>query len=244
MNTQFAVKGDDIYVLEVNPRASRTVPFVSKAIGHPLAMIAARCMVGQKLETQGFTKEISPIHYFVKEAVFPFIKFLGVDPILGPEMKSTGEVMGIGVNFAQAYAKAQLAAGTVLPRSGTAFLSVRKADRVQVVDLAKKLITKGFTVVATRGTASSLTEAGVVCEIVNKVTEGRPNIVDSIVNEEIALIVNTSDGSSSLQDSSSIRREALMHKTCYTTTIAGAFATVAAMDYLDDQPVTRLQDIH
>ena len=244
MNTQFAVKGDDIYVLEVNPRASRTVPFVSKAIGHPLAKIAARCMVGQKLKDQGFTTEVTPVNFSVKEAVFPFIKFLGVDPILGPEMKSTGEVMGIGENFAQAYAKAQLAAGTVLPRSGTAFLSVRKADRVQVIDLANKLIAKGFTVVATRGTATSLTEAGVACEIVNKVTEGRPNIVDSIVNEEIALIVNTSDGSGSIQDSSSIRREALMHKTCYTTTIAGAFAMVASMDYLDDQPVTRLQDIH
>jgi len=244
MNTQFAVKGDDIYVLEVNPRASRTVPFVSKAIGYPLAKIAARCMVGQKLAEQGFSHEITPTSFFVKEAVFPFIKFLGVDPILGPEMKSTGEVMGIGQNFAQAYAKAQLAAGTVLPRSGTAFLSVRKADRVQVIDLANQLIAKGFSIVATRGTADSLTEAGVVCEIVNKVTEGRPNIVDSIVNEEIALIVNTSDGSVSIQDSSSIRREALMHKTCYTTTIAGAFATVAAMDYLDDQPVTRLQDIY
>ncbi len=244
MNTQFAVKGDDIYVLEVNPRASRTVPFVSKAIGYPLAKIAARCMVGQKLAEQGFSHEITPEHVFVKEAVFPFIKFLGVDPILGPEMKSTGEVMGIGQSFAQAYAKAQLAAGTVLPRTGTAFLSVRKADRIQVVDLANQLIAKGFNIVATRGTAASLTEAGVVCEIVNKVTEGRPNIVDSIVNEEIALIVNTSDGSVSIQDSSSIRREALMHKTCYTTTIAGAFATVAAMDYLDDQPVTRLQDIY
>jgi len=244
MNTQFAVKGDDIYVLEVNPRASRTVPFVSKAIGSPLAKIAARCMVGQKLADQGFTHEVTPINFCVKEAVFPFIKFLGVDPILGPEMKSTGEVMGIGESFAQAYAKAQLAAGTVLPSSGTAFLSVRKADRVQVIDLANKLIAKGFNIVATRGTAASLTEAGVTCEIVNKVTEGRPNIVDSIVNEEIALIVNTSDGSGSIQDSSSIRREALMHKTCYTTTIAGAFATVAAMDYLDDQPVTCLQDIH
>lgn len=244
MNTQFAVKGDDIYVLEVNPRASRTVPFVSKAIGQPLAKIAARCMVGQKLADQGFTSEVAPEHFSVKEAVFPFIKFLGVDPILGPEMKSTGEVMGVGESFAQAYSKASLAAGTVLPRAGTAFLSVRKADRDQVVDLANKLITKGFTILATRGTASSLIEAGIDCEIVNKVTEGRPNIVDSIVNEEIALIVNTSDGSVSIQDSSSIRREALMHKTCYTTTIAGAFAMVAAMDYLDDQPVTRLQDIH
>ncbi len=244
MNTQFAVKGDDIYVLEVNPRASRTVPFVSKAIGSPLAKIAARCMVGKKLADQGFTQEVTPINFCVKEAVFPFIKFLGVDPILGPEMKSTGEVMGIGETFAQAYAKAQLAAGTVLPRAGTAFLSVRKADRAQVVDLANQLIVKGFNIVATRGTAASLAEAGVACEIVNKVTEGRPNIVDSIVNEEIALIVNTSDGSGSIQDSSSIRREALMHATCYTTTIAGAFATVAAMDYLDNQPVTCLQDIH
>ena len=243
MNTQFAVKGDDIYVLEVNPRASRTVPFVSKAIGKPLAKIAARCMVGQKLVDQGFTREVTPKHYSVKEAVFPFIKFLGVDPILGPEMKSTGEVMGIGESFAQAYSKAQLAAGTVLPTSGTAFLSVRKADRVRVIDLAQQLLAKGFDIVATRGTASSLKEAGVECKIVNKVTEGRPNIVDSIVNEEIALIVNTSDGSVSIQDSSSIRREALMHKTCYTTTMAGAFAMVAAMDFLENQPVTRLQDL-
>lgn len=244
MNTQFAIKGDDIYVLEVNPRASRTVPFVSKAIGKPLAKIAARCMAGQKLADQGFTAEVKPVNYSVKEAVFPFIKFLGVDPILGPEMKSTGEVMGIGSNFAQAYSKASLAAGTVLPTSGTAFLSVRKADRVKVVDLAQQLLDRGFKVVATRGTAKSLEEAGVACEVVNKVTEGRPNIVDSIVNEEIDLIVNTSDGSTSIQDSSSIRREALMHKTCYTTTIAGAFAMVAAMDYLEDQPVTRLQDVH
>jgi carbamoyl-phosphate synthase large subunit len=243
MNTQFAVKGDDIYVLEVNPRASRTVPFVSKAIGFPLAKIAARCMVGQKLAQQGFEVEVKPKHFSVKEAVFPFIKFLGVDPILGPEMKSTGEVMGIGKSFAQAYAKAQLAAGTVLPRSGTAFLSVRKADREDVVVLANQLISKGFKVVATRGTAVSLKAAGVACDMVNKVTEGRPNIVDSIVNEEIALIVNTSDGSVSIQDSSSIRREALMHKTCYTTTMAGAFAMVEAMDYFDDQPVTRLQDL-
>ena len=244
MNTQFAVKGDDIYVLEVNPRASRTVPFVSKAIGQPLAKIAARCMVGQKLADQGFTKEIKPTHYSVKEAVFPFIKFLGVDPILGPEMKSTGEVMGVGSSFAQAYSKASLAAGTVLPQSGTAFLSVRKADRERVVDLGQQLLNRGFKIVATRGTAKSLQAGGVECEIVNKVTEGRPNIVDSIVNEEIDLIVNTSDGSVSIQDSSSIRREALMHKTCYTTTIAGAFAMVAAMDHLEGQPVTRLQDVH
>jgi len=243
MNTQFAVKGEDIYVLEVNPRASRTVPFVSKAMGKPLAKIAARCMVGQKLEQQGFTKEIIPKHYSVKEAVFPFIKFLGVDPILGPEMKSTGEVMGVGDNFAEAYQKAQLAAGTILPTSGQAFLSVRKADRVKVLELAEKLIDKGFTILATRGTAKSLKESNIECEVVNKVTEGRPNIVDSIVNGEVALIVNTSDGSSSIKDSASIRREALMKKTCYTTTMSGALAMVASMDYLGSQKVTRLQDI-
>ena len=244
MNTQFAVKGEDIYVLEVNPRASRTVPFVSKAIGQPLAKIAARCMVGQSLTDQGFVSEIRPEHYSVKEAVFPFIKFLGVDPILGPEMKSTGEVMGVGETFAEAYQKASLAGGTVLPTSGKAFLSVREADRPKVTKLAKQLIDKGFTVLATRGTARTLEEAGLECEVVNKVTEGRPNIVDSIVNEEVDLIVNTSDGSVSIRDSSSIRREALMHKTCYTTTIAGAFAMVAAMDFLDNQKVNRLQDIH
>ncbi len=244
MNTQFAVKGEDIYVLEVNPRASRTVPFVSKAMGKPLAKIAARCMVGQKLIDQGFTKEIRPNQFSVKEAVFPFIKFLGVDPILGPEMKSTGEVMGLGETFAEAYQKALQAAGTALPTSGKAFLSVRQADRVKVINLANKLIEQGFSILATRGTAKSLAEAGIECEVVNKVTEGRPNIVDSIVNEEVDLIVNTSDGSVSIKDSSSIRREALMHKTCYTTTMAGALAMVAAMAYLDNQKVTRLQDIH
>jgi carbamoyl-phosphate synthase large subunit len=243
MNTQFAVKGEDIYVLEVNPRASRTVPFVSKAMGKPLAKIAARCMVGKKLKQQGFTKEIVPKHYSVKEAVFPFIKFLGVDPILGPEMKSTGEVMGIGKNFAEAYQKAQLAAGTILPTSGQVFLSVRQADRVKVLELAKKLIAKGFTILATRGTAKALDEAGIVCKIVNKVAEGRPNIVDSIMNGEVALIVNTSDGSVSIKDSASIRREALMKKVCYTTTMAGSLAMVAAMDYLGSQKVTCLQDI-
>ncbi|MDX1796223.1 MAG: carbamoyl-phosphate synthase large subunit, partial [Hydrogenovibrio sp.] len=244
MNTQFAVKGEEIYVLEVNPRASRTVPFVSKSIGQPLAKIAARCMVGQKLEAQGFTQEIRPDYFSVKEAVFPFIKFLGVDPILGPEMKSTGEVMGIGDTFAEAYQKAQLAGGTVLPTSGQAFLSVRQADRVKVLELARKLIDKGFSILATRGTAKALEEAGIECEVVNKVTEGRPNIVDSIVNEEVDLIVNTSDGSVSIKDSSSIRREALMHKICYTTTMAGALAMVASMEYLDNLKVTRLQDLN
>ncbi len=243
MNTQFAIKDNEIFVLEVNPRASRTVPFVSKAIGQPLAKIAVRCMVGRKLAEQGFQSEIVPKHFSVKEAVFPFVKFLGVDPILGPEMKSTGEVMGIGETFPQAYAKAELAAGTVLPRSGTAFLSVRKADRQKVVELARQLLARGFRLVATRGTAATLKEHGIEVEVVNKVTEGRPNIVDLIKNGEIDLIVNTSDGSVSIKDSADIRREALMHKVCYTTTIAGAFAMVAAMDYLDPQPVYRLQDL-
>ena len=243
MNTQFAVKGEDIYVLEVNPRASRTVPFVSKAISQPLAKIAARCMVGQKLKEQGFMQEVKPDYFAVKEAVFPFIKFLGVDPILGPEMKSTGEVMGVGETFAQAYAKAQLGAGTLVPSQGTAFISVRHADREKVIALAKQLVEKGFKIAATRGTAKKLQENGIEVEPVNKVTEGRPNIVDMIVNDEIDLIVNTSDGSASIKDSSSIRREALMHKVCYTTTIAGAFALVAAMDYLEDKTISCLQDL-
>ncbi|MDR9498581.1 MAG: carbamoyl-phosphate synthase large subunit [Hydrogenovibrio sp.] len=244
MNTQFAVKGEEIYVLEVNPRASRTVPFVSKAIGYPLAKIAARCMVGQKLVDQGFTSEVRPKHYSVKEAVFPFIKFLGVDPILGPEMKSTGEVMGVGDTFAEAYHKSQLGAGTVLPTSGKAFLSVRQADREKVVGLARDLVAKDFTILATRGTAKTLESHGIECEVVNKVTEGRPNIVDAIVNEEVDLIVNTSDGSVSIKDSSSIRREALMHKVCYTTTMAGALAMVSAMAYHNNTKVTCLQTTH
>ena len=244
MNTQFAVKGEEIYVLEVNPRASRTVPFVSKAIGDPLAKIAARCMVGQRLADQGFTTEVRPKHYSVKEAVFPFIKFLGVDPILGPEMKSTGEVMGVGETFAEAYHKSQLASSTLLPTSGTAFLSVRQADRDKVVGLAQDLLERGFQILATRGTAKTLEANAIACEVVNKVTEGRPNIVDAIVNEEVDLIVNTSDGSVSIKDSSSIRREALMHKVCYTTTMAGALAMVSAMDYLDNTKVTCLQTMH
>ena len=243
MNVQFAVKGEDIYVLEVNPRASRTVPFVSKAIGHPLAKIAARVMAGQTLETQGFIKEIIPDHVSVKEVVFPFIKFNGVDPILGPEMKSTGEVMGIGENFAQAFAKGLLAAGTELPTSGRVFISVRQADRAAAVDVAKMLAVRGFDIVATRGTAKSLQEAGIKHSVVNKVTEGRPNIVDMIKNDEIVLIVNTSDGAMGVADSYSIRREALMHRVAYTTTVAGAEAMAMAMDYQNDKTVYRIQDL-
>jgi carbamoyl-phosphate synthase large subunit len=243
MNVQFAVKGEDIYVLEVNPRASRTVPFVSKAIGEPLAKIAARVMAGRKLAEQKFTKEIIPSHVSVKEVVFPFIKFGGVDPILGPEMKSTGEVMGIGENFAQAFAKGLLAAGTVLPTGGKAFISVRQADRSAAVDVAKMLIARGFEIVATRGTSKTLTEANIAHSVVNKVTEGRPNIVDMIKNDEIALIVNTSDGAMGVADSFSIRREALMHRVAYTTTVAGAEAMAMAMDYANAQPVYCIQDL-
>ena len=244
MNVQFAIKGHEIYVLEVNPRASRTVPFVSKATGLPLAKIAARCMVGKTLAEQGVTREVIPSYYCVKEAVFPFIKFPGVDPILGPEMKSTGEVMGVGRSFGEAYAKAQLGAGVVLPRSGKVFLSVRDADKAPLIEVAKSLIAYGFTIVATRGTAAALQAAGVPCEVVNKVIEGRPHIVDAIKNDQIDLIVNTTEGKQAIADSFSIRREALHHKVCYTTTIAGARATCLALNYLDITEVNRLQDLH
>jgi len=244
MNVQFAIKGHEIYVLEVNPRASRTVPFVSKATGLPLAKIAARCMVGKTLAEQGVTREVIPSYYCVKEAVFPFIKFPGVDPILGPEMKSTGEVMGVGRSFGEAYAKAQLGAGVVLPRSGKVFLSVRDADKAPLIEVAKSLIAHGFTIVATRGTAAALQAAGVPCEVVNKVIEGRPHIVDAIKNDQIDLIVNTTEGKQAIADSFSIRREALHHKVCYTTTIAGARATCLALNYLDITEVNRLQDLH
>lgn len=244
MNTQFAVKGDDIYVLEVNPRASRTVPFVSKTIGRPLAKIGARCMVGQSLVSQGFTEEVKLDFFAVKESVFPFMKFSNVDPLLGPEMKSTGEVMGLGKTFGQAFAKGSVGAGDVIPTKGTAFLSLRKSDREAGVELAAKLVARGFKILATRGTANAIMDGGVPCEIVNKVTEGRPNVVDTIKNDEIDLIVNTSDGTVSLADSYSIRREALMHKIVYTTTISGAFAMEEAMDYMEVQPPYRLQDLY
>jgi len=246
MNTQFAVKGEEIYVLEVNPRASRTVPFVSKAIGQPLAKIAARCMVGNTLKNQGVTDEIVPDFYSVKEAVFPFIKFAGVDPVLGPEMKSTGEVMGVGKTFGEAFAKAQAGAGAHLPTSGRAFISVRKEDHAAAVGVARDLVAHGFEIVATRGTAASLMAGGVACGVVNKVIEGRPHIVDMIKNDEVDLIVNTTSGSrQALADSFAIRREALHRKVAYFTTIAGARATCQALSHLaDQQDVNRLQDLH
>ena len=244
MNTQFAIKGDEVYVLEVNPRASRTVPFVSKATGVPLAKVAARCMVGQSLVQQGHTVQVTPDFISVKESVFPFAKFQGVDPILGPEMKSTGEVMGIGRSFAEAFAKAMLGSGGKIPGQGTAFLSVREADREGVVELARELDVKGFNLVATGGTAKVIRAAGIACEHVNKVKEGRPHIVDMIKNDEIVLIVNTTEGRSAIADSYAIRREALMHSVCYTTTISGGKATCQAMAHREVQEVYCLQTLH
>jgi carbamoyl-phosphate synthase large subunit len=245
MNTQFAIKGEDIYVLEVNPRASRTVPFVSKVIGLPLAKIGARCMVGTSLKAQALREPVRPAFYAVKEAVFPFAKFPGVDPILGPEMKSTGEVMGVGRSFAEAFAKSQLGAGVRLPARGKAFVSVRDTDkRATLAKVGRRLVELGFEVLATRGTAAFLQGEGVEVAVVNKVTEGRPHIVDMIKNDEISFIVNTVEGKQATADSFTIRREALMHKVSYTTTIAGALATVQALDHLDFENVFCLQDLH
>jgi carbamoyl-phosphate synthase large subunit len=232
MNIQFAIQfpqGSDgegvVYVLEVNPRASRTVPYVSKATGRPLAKIAARCMVGQSLASQGITHEIVPPYFSVKEAVFPFIKFPGVDTILGPEMKSTGEVMGVGESFAEAFVKSQLAAGVRLPRSGKVFVSVRNPDKPRAIEVARILAGLGFTLVATRGTAAALAAAGVPVSAVNKVAEGRPHIVDMLLNDEIALVINTvEEKRSAIQDSYAIRRAALNDQIPTYTTMAGARA--------------------
>ncbi len=244
MNVQFAVKGDEVYVLEVNPRASRTVPYVSKCIGVSLAKVAARCMAGVSLAEQGFTEEVAPRHYFVKEAVFPFAKFPKVDPILGPEMKSTGEVMGVGATFAEAFGKASLGAGERLPKGGTAFISVRDADKAAAVDVARSLIGHGFELVATRGTAEHLAEAGLAVKPVNKVLEGRPHIVDMIKNDGVNLIVNTTEGKQAIRDSFAIRRSALQHKVFYTTTITAAYAVCQAMAISGEPQVRRLQDLH
>lgn len=244
MNTQFAIKGDEIYILEVNPRASRTVPYISKSIGVPLAKVAARTMAGRSLDEQGVNKEIVPSYYSVKEAVFPFIKFQGVDPILGPEMKSTGEVMGVGRSFGEAFAKSQLAASVVLPTGGKAFISVREADKVAAVQIAKDLAALGFALMATRGTQKVLVDAGVGCEPVNKVAEGQPHIVDMIKNDEINLIVNTTEGRQSVADSREIRRAALQHQVNYTTTLAAARATIQALSSEDIVSVNRLQSLH
>ena len=244
MNTQLAYQDGEIYVIEVNPRASRTVPFVSKCIGTSLAAIAAKVMTGKTLAELGFTVEIIPPYFSVKEAVFPFNKFQGVDPILGPEMKSTGEVMGAGKTFGEAYYKAQLGAGASIPDSGVAFLSVRDADKKNVVAVAKGLVEIGFSLVSTEGTCRVLKEAGVDVKRVNKVTEGRPHIVDMIKNDEISLIVNTTDGPQAIADSADIRRSALQHKVYYTTTMAGAEAVVEALRSEGLKEVHRLQELH
>jgi carbamoyl-phosphate synthase large subunit len=244
MNVQFAIQGGVVYVLEVNPRASRTAPFVSKATGVPLAKIGARVMVGRTLAELGMQRERVPKFYSVKEAVFPFAKFPDADPILGPEMKSTGEVMGTGHSFGEAYAKAQTASGVILPTRGVCLISVRNRDKPGAVDLAKLLIARGFEIIATHGTAAALEAAGVSCRRANKVREGRPHIVDMIKNDEINLIVNTTEGKQAISESRSIRREAVARKVTYYTTLAGAFATCEAMDHLQEVEVNRLQDLH
>jgi carbamoyl-phosphate synthase large subunit len=244
MNVQFALQDGRVYLLEVNPRASRTSPFVSKATGRPLAKIAARCMVGRSLVDQGISGEVIPDYYSVKESVFPFNKFPGVDPLLGPEMRSTGEVMGIGNHFGEAFAKALAGQGANLPSSGTAFVSVREPDKKEAVDLARVLSARGFRVVATRGTAEAIEAAGIPVETVNKVKEGRPHCVDMIKNGQIQFIANTTEGKKSIEESKSIRGAAIQHKVCYFTTIAGARAAAIAMDHLDKVQVNRLQDLH
>ncbi len=245
MNVQFAIQGETVYVLEVNPRASRTVPYVSKATGVPLAKIAARCMAGQSLASQGVTKEVIPPYYSVKEAVFPFIKFPGVDTILGPEMKSTGEVMGVGETFAEAFVKSQLAASVKLPKSGKVFISVREADKAGAAEVARSLKELGFTILATRGTGSVISAAGVEVTIVNKVQEGRPHIVDMIKNGDVNLIVNTVDSKPSvMKDSYSIRNAALQGRVTYYTTLSGARAACLGMHHLAELQVYDVQSLH
>ena len=244
MNTQLAYQDGEIYIIEVNPRASRTVPFVSKCIGRSLAKVAARCMVGQSLQEQGFLSEIIPNTFAVKEAIFPFNKFPGVDPILGPEMKSTGEVMGVGKTFAEAYAKAQMGAGEFFEKKGNAFLSVRDADKPHIAEVARKLLALGYSIVATHGTAAVIEEAGLEVAGVNKVAEGRPHIVDMLKNDEIQLIVNTTEGKQAISDSSLIRRTALRHDVFCTTTVAGALAVCEALSFSGNMSVYTIQDLH
>ncbi|MEM8843732.1 MAG: carbamoyl-phosphate synthase large subunit [Pseudomonadota bacterium] len=244
MNIQFAVKGNDIYLLEVNPRASRTVPFVSKSIGLPLAKIAARCMSGKKLAELDVTKEIIPEHFSVKEAVFPFIKFIDVDPILGPEMKSTGEVMGVGKTFGEAFAKSQSAAGVDFPLNGTVLISVRNEDKEAASELAAELVKIGFDIVATGGTSDFLNAKKIPCKPINKVRQGRPHIVDMIIDQKIDLIINTTEGKQAIADSFTIRRKALQQKICYTTTISGAWALKEAIEQEATKDVYPLHNLH
>jgi carbamoyl-phosphate synthase large subunit len=250
MNVQFAVQRDGdgratVFVLEVNPRASRTVPFVSKATGVPLAKIAARCMAGISLDQQGVGAEVVPPYFSVKEAVFPFVKFPGVDTLLGPEMKSTGEVMGVGHSFGEAFVKSQLGAGVRLPSGGTVFISVKQGDKPRAVQIARELHDLGFKLVATRGTASAITAASLPVAAVAKVQEGRPNVVDLLKNGEIALVINTVDERrSAIADSRAIRTTALAQRVTYYTTIAGARAAVEGMRHLRGLEVYSLQALH
>jgi carbamoyl-phosphate synthase large subunit len=245
MNVQFAIQEGVVYVLEVNPRASRTVPYVSKATGRPLAKIAARCMVGRSLAEQGVTAEVVPQYYSVKEAVFPFIKFPGVDTILGPEMKSTGEVMGVGETFGEAFVKSQLAAGVKLPERGRVFISLKNSDKSRAIDTARLLVELGFQLVATRGTAAALAAAGVPVTPVNKVAEGRPHIVDMITNDEIALVVNTvEEKRSAIRDSYAIRRAALTDQVPTYTTLAGARAAAIGLTGMRAMVPYSIQSLH
>lgn len=250
MNVQFAIKGAVtenplVYVLEVNPRASRTVPFVSKATGEPLAKIAARCMVGKTFAEQGATVEVTPSRICVKEAVFPFAKFLGVDPVLGPEMRSTGEVMGVGKTFGEALFKSQLGSGSILPPAGTVFISVRDEDKPRAIVVASELLDKGYSLVATRGTAASLAKAGIPCKVVNKVSEGRPSVIDKIKNHEIQLVITTSNESrGEISDARDIRMAALANRVTYYTTIAGGRAAVEGIKHLTDAKVCSLQEMY
>ena len=244
MNVQFAVRKDEIFVIEVNPRASRTVPFVSKATGTPLAQVAARCMVGKTLAEQGVENDLTSPFYSIKEPVYPFIKFQGVDPILGPEMRSTGEAMGVGLSFGAAVARAQQGVGIQAAASGTVFISVRDADKVRVLPVAKELSERGFKLVASEGTWKHLIENGIECDYVNKVMQGRPHIVDLIKNDEIDYIVNTTEGRQAIADSFSIRRQALQHKVNYSTTIAGAKATLRALDHWNERGVRSLAELY
>jgi len=244
MNTQFAVKGDEIYVLEVNPRASRTVPFVSKASGRSLARIAARCMAGTSLKEQNALEEVIPDYFSVKEAIFPFNKFHGTDPMLSPEMKSTGETMGVGETFGEAYYKAQRGGNKIVPSGGRAIITVRDADKQKAVHVAQAMIAQGFEIYATSGTEKALSAAGVPCTKVNKVLEGRPHIVDMIKNGEVSYIVNTAEGKLAIKDSYIIRKAVLQQKVYYSTTLAGALATCEAMAASAHKRVSKIQDLH
>jgi carbamoyl-phosphate synthase large subunit len=245
MNIQFAVQDEDVFIIEVNPRASRTVPFISKCLGESLVKSATKAMVGKTLKDIGFSNELPKNYFFVKEAVLPFDKFPAVDPILGPEMKSTGEVMGIGSSFGEAYAKAQRAANKIFPDSGLAFISVKESDKKYLPNLVPLLLEQGFSLIATKGTADSIKALGYDAQIINKVTEGRPHIVDELLNNKVNLLINTTEGRQSIEDSASIRRTALQNKLFCVTTIFGAFAILEAMGTnSDDWIYNSLQEIN